>query len=548
MNILEFSIKVKDMASGKIDETTKKTKDLKKEADKTTSAFSGLGKVIGALAIGAVLKDSLDKWDKQAQAVGGLNLAIKNTRGEVEGLSETLQKSASKLQDKSIFGDEDVIRAQTAIMKYGNVYGDNFSRLQQVSADFVSAQKGTAASGEDLVSTAEMLGRVLENPTEGMMMLRRQGVILTDTQKEQIKTFQEAGNIQAAQGIILGELEGKYAGFAEEVSKTGKGPMIQFMGVVADVQEKLGEALAPALIQITDFFKGLAKDVDGNYVAFNSLKETLSGVAETLITVAKWIKENWSWISKLLKVVLLVVAAYKTYHFVVGLITAATKAWAVVQGILNVVMSANPIGVVIAAIGLLVGAVVLAYNEFDWFKDMVDGVWASIKKLGDNLINFVKTTLSPFVEAFALIQEGKYMDAAKKIGKGLLGANPLGMASRVLSGELTDGVVDAYKKAGDLNRKQRQKDKAEGQADEVVVEVPPGGGTSDIIPKGDKTGADKSSISGVGGGRGGVTIQIDKLVEKLEIKTGGGLNDKDVEDTIVRVLLSSLNEVSRTYN
>jgi hypothetical protein len=52
--------------------------------------------------------------------------------------------------------------------------------------------------------------------------------------------------------------------------------------------------------------------------------------------------------------------------------TAATKAMAVAQRVLNVVMRLNPIGLVITAIALLVGGLILAYKKSDTFRAIVD--------------------------------------------------------------------------------------------------------------------------------------------------------------------------------
>jgi phage-related minor tail protein len=60
-------------------------------------------------------------------------------------------------------------------------------------------------------------------------------------------------------------------------------------------------------------------------------------------------------------------------------VTAATKAWAVVQGVLNAVMRMNPIGLVITAITLLVGGLILAYKKSDTFRAVVDAAFKAVK-------------------------------------------------------------------------------------------------------------------------------------------------------------------------
>jgi hypothetical protein len=61
------------------------------------------------------------------------------------------------------------------------------------------------------------------------------------------------------------------------------------------------------------------------------------------------------------------------------LIAAATKVWAAMQWLLNAAMSANPIGLAIIAIGVLIGVFVLLYKKVGWFRNAVQAVWSWIK-------------------------------------------------------------------------------------------------------------------------------------------------------------------------
>lgn len=57
-----------------------------------------------------------------------------------------------------------------------------------------------------------------------------------------------------------------------------------------------------------------------------------------------------------------------------GTISTATYVWAAAQMALNIVMEANPVGLVIAAIAALVAIVVIAYNKSEIFRGIVEGV------------------------------------------------------------------------------------------------------------------------------------------------------------------------------
>lgn len=72
----------------------------------------------------------------------------------------------------------------------------------------------------------------------------------------------------------------------------------------------------------------------------------------------------------------------KTHLVVSGAARVATLAWAAATRVLSLAMRANPIGLVITAIGLLIAGVVLAYNKSDRFRGMVDSLWQAIKTAG----------------------------------------------------------------------------------------------------------------------------------------------------------------------
>lgn len=82
---------------------------------------------------------------------------------------------------------------------------------------------------------------------------------------------------------------------------------------------------------------------------------------------------------------------------IVGLLTGqislaeiATGLWSKAQAVLNVVMSANPIGVVVMAIAAVIAIVVVAYNKCEWFRNAVNALGNGIKTAFTNIINWFK--------------------------------------------------------------------------------------------------------------------------------------------------------------
>lgn len=76
--------------------------------------------------------------------------------------------------------------------------------------------------------------------------------------------------------------------------------------------------------------------------------------------------------------------------------TVAEKAMALAQAGLNVIMSANPIGLIIIAIAGLVAAFVLLWNKCDAFRNFFIKLWEIIKEKAGVAINAIKTIFTGF--------------------------------------------------------------------------------------------------------------------------------------------------------
>jgi hypothetical protein len=78
------------------------------------------------------------------------------------------------------------------------------------------------------------------------------------------------------------------------------------------------------------------------------------------------------------------------------IVRGATMAWTAVQWALNVAMSANPIGIVIAIVIALVAAIIYAWNNCETFRTVVIAVWNGIKTAFSAAINWIKGALAWF--------------------------------------------------------------------------------------------------------------------------------------------------------
>jgi len=100
-------------------------------------------------------------------------------------------------------------------------------------------------------------------------------------------------------------------------------------------------------------------------------------------------------------------AATATWTAVTKAAAIATKIWTGFQAALNLVMSINPISLIVLAIGALVAAIVVAYKNSETFRNIVQAAWQGIqtavsfawnnviKPVVDALVAYFRTVIAP---------------------------------------------------------------------------------------------------------------------------------------------------------
>ena len=108
------------------------------------------------------------------------------------------------------------------------------------------AQDLSTVTGRDLKSSIKSLGPAFNDPVKGITLLETKGLSLTESQKKQIKVFQESGNILAAQRILL-EGFAHIQGRAAAQALTLGGRIDQLKGIWGDFLELIGKIAVPIL-------------------------------------------------------------------------------------------------------------------------------------------------------------------------------------------------------------------------------------------------------------------------------------------------------------
>lgn len=150
--------------------------------------------------------------------------------------------------------------------------------------------------------------------------------------------------------------------------------------------------------------------------------------------------------------------ALGAYTIATGVIRGATLAWSAVQWVLNAALSANPIGLVVLAIGALVAGIVLAWQHSETFRNIVLGAWDAIKTgalwLWDNgLKPFFSWWTGNFAKAGEIItgladKAGQVKDwIIERLTSLITWVTEMPGRVRSAAAGLFDGISDAFKSA-----------------------------------------------------------------------------------------------------
>ena len=132
-------------------------------------------------------------------------------------------------------------------------------------------------------------------------------------------------------------------------------------------------------------------------------------------TMAK-VAELTGWMEKHGTIVKTVVGVVGGLVAGIWLVSKAIDAWAVVQKILDAELFANPIGLVVIAIALLVGGIILAYKHSETFRDIVAGAFDLVRTAGETMWHALETAFTAVATAFVKTKDAISTAVGKVVG------------------------------------------------------------------------------------------------------------------------------------
>lgn len=338
-----------------------------KGIDKAIKEFNSL-EGAGAKANFALKKAALPA----AAAMGALALALGDaTKAAIE--DDAAQANlANIIKQNTSYTDAQIAANEEWISTQGKLLGVTDDDLRPALAKLVTqthslakAQEGAslamdiaAATGKPLSTVTDALSKAYGGNTKALAKLSPE---LKDLIKDGLST-EDAMMV----------LSNTFSGSATTAANTAQGQFKRLSLSLQETKESIGAALMPAIEKVLPVLSRIATLASENTTAFLAVAGAIGAIAGVIL-------------------------AYNAY---LKLQAAYTIAATVAQAAFNLVMSANPISLMVIAIAALVAGLVLAYKKFEGFRNIVNSIFSVINTVVTGSIDVIKGYFSTLLSFY----------------------------------------------------------------------------------------------------------------------------------------------------
>ena len=572
---------------------------LKNPIALAVGAFAALRAGIGKLNEFAA--QSRELYNAQAEAETKLAAVMRNTMGARTAEINSIKALASEQQRLGVIGDEVQLAGAQELSTY-LTKADNLKKLMPVMNDMVAQQYGLNATQEQATSIATMMGKVMDGQVGA---LSRYGYKFDEAQEKILKFGTEEERAATLADVVSASVGGVNAALAQ----TPEGALKQYENNLGDLQERFGglfTAISAAWLPVRNAIMSgwervvtvFERNKDRIISAVSTIANFIGSAISGVFTVLGWIKNAFAFMYEWREVIYGVAGAFILLNAKMIITTTITTALAIkealltaAQWLLNVAMSANPIGIIIVAIGALIGAIIALCRRYEgwtsvWnavkttlvlsFKQYVENwkfgikelwmdlqiFWERIKSFGSNVGNVFKA----LAQAMKSVLKGDFEGAKAALANGFTFSTSANVTAleqqrdanrqnfKDESMARAKEIAEAWKQV-DLHKKQDASPVSE--TEEKAIYGPTGAPAADEngIPTG---GADGAGGLGTAESVAGSAKQIRNITVNIDAFNKGGINTTNteglrgmdshqIEDWFNQMLLRAIRNLEMSY-
>lgn len=316
------------------------------------SQFKELGLNVDQASV--LIAGATQKFGGGRAAISGLSSILKESNGDLSVMEQKLGLTAGSLSNASqLTGQysgqlEQMAQQEQDHKTILDQVGSAWDRLSLMIGDALSPISSLIGAGGQLIGVGTQLNGTIE-------LLSK------------IKDF---GNPFSGLSDHISNIKEKIIGLGSTIKDNLVGALRTLKTEVGNVASKIKDTLLTAFSSLKDTLTTsiIPAIQDAGRKLIELGKNALIAGANALKSVAMWIAEK------------VALAATTTWSY----ITAGAQAF------LNAIMSMNPIMLVALALLALVAALVWAYQNIDWFRQMVDNAWQAITQLAGTIWGYFK--------------------------------------------------------------------------------------------------------------------------------------------------------------
>lgn len=364
-----------------------------------------------ASAFGSLIKNTVS-YNAQIEQY---TMALTTALGDETKAAETLAKIREDAA-KTPYSVESLVKANQLLISTNG----NAEKSRKTIIALSNAISATGGGDDELIRMAQNLQQISNSgkaTTEDIKQFAYAGIDIYGLLSDYTgKSVQECKELEISYDLLSNALEmaategGKYFGANEAQAQT-------LNGKISTLKDNIQDGLGTAMQGINDVFGKLVS------IAIDLVEEIdWKKFGENVTSTFQFLMDNGGKIASLVASIGAAFISWNVGAMIQGVISSITALGGILPALktailgVNAALKANPIGLVLTGISLLVAGIIALWNNCDWFRD-------GVITIGNAIVDFISDAVDGIVHFFTVTVPqafNKVLDFVKTNWQGLL--------------------------------------------------------------------------------------------------------------------------------